>query len=242
VSWWAGSRDSELYGCLIYDNGWPATDRGHGHAVYTQNQDGTKVVADCIMTGGHGYTMHAYGSKKAYVDNYRIEGNIVYKADLFLVGGGRPSRHILVQKNLLHGVSMQIGYGAPYNEDCEVRDNLIVDGTLNIKRYKKVTKEGNTVLPKGSKRPGGSKVFLRPSKYDPRRAHLAVFNWDKKPEVAVLLGDFLKPGQSYRLISPRDPFGKPLLAGKYDGKAIVVPVQGEFAAFVLHKGPAGAKE
>src|SRR5262249_21049126 len=74
VSWWVGSRDSELHGCIIYDNGWPATDRGHGHAIYTQNQEGTKTISDCIMTGGHGYTMHAYGSKRAYVDNYLIEG------------------------------------------------------------------------------------------------------------------------------------------------------------------------
>src|SRR5262249_25898504 len=37
VSWWTASTDSELYGCLIYDNGWTATDRGHGHAIYTQN-------------------------------------------------------------------------------------------------------------------------------------------------------------------------------------------------------------
>jgi hypothetical protein len=64
VSFWSGARDSELYGCLIYDNGWQGTDRGHGHAVYTQNRDGTKTIRDCIMTGGFGFTMHAYGSKE----------------------------------------------------------------------------------------------------------------------------------------------------------------------------------
>jgi hypothetical protein len=59
VSWWAESRDSERYGCLIYDNGWKAPDRGHGHAIYTQNNEGIKTIADCIMTGGYGYTLHA---------------------------------------------------------------------------------------------------------------------------------------------------------------------------------------
>lgn len=43
VSWWAPSKDSELYGCLIYDNGWAGTDRGHGHAIYTQNAGGTML-------------------------------------------------------------------------------------------------------------------------------------------------------------------------------------------------------
>ena len=89
------------------------TDRGHGHAIYTQNEDGTKTVTDCIMTGGYGYTMHAYGSKRAYVDNYLIEGNIAYKANMFLIGGGRPSHDIRVLENYLYGVSMQIGYSAP---------------------------------------------------------------------------------------------------------------------------------
>ncbi len=46
VSWWRGSIDSELCGAIIYDNGWKAPDRGHGHAIYTQNQDGTKTVSD----------------------------------------------------------------------------------------------------------------------------------------------------------------------------------------------------
>ena len=42
------------------------------------------------MTGGFGYSMHAYGSSRAYVDNYVAEGNIVYDAGQFLIGGGRP--------------------------------------------------------------------------------------------------------------------------------------------------------
>src|SRR5262249_25038322 len=112
VSFWSSARDSELHGYLIYDNGWPATDPGHGHAVYTQNQNGPKVITDCIMTGGHGYTLHAYGSKRAYVDNFRIEGNVAYNAGTFLVGGGRPSHHIRVLDNYLYGVSMKIGYSA----------------------------------------------------------------------------------------------------------------------------------
>ena len=61
VSWWAASQDSEMHGCLIYDNGWAGTDRGHGHAIYTQNNEGLKTISDCIFTGGYGYTLHAYG-------------------------------------------------------------------------------------------------------------------------------------------------------------------------------------
>jgi hypothetical protein len=235
ISFWSGAKDSEVHGCLLYDNGWPAVDRGHGHAIYTQNQDGIKTIADCIMTGGHGYSLHAYGSARAYVDNYLVEGNIVYQAGPFLIGGGRPSRHVRVRNNYLYGVSMQVGYAAPFNEDCEVRDNVVVDGSLSIHKYKRAVREGNLVLPKGMARPKEGRAVLRPNKYDPRRAHLALFNWAKGPAMEVGLGAFLKKGDRYRLMSPRDFFGKPALAGTYDGKRVRVPLAGEFAAFVLLK-------
>jgi hypothetical protein len=235
VSFWRTARDCEIYGCLIYDNGWPATDRGHGHAIYTQNETGIKTIADNIMTGGHGYTLHAYGSKKAYVNNFHVEGNIAYAAGAFLVGGGRPSTGIRVLNNYLHGVQLRLGYSAPYNEDCEVRGNVVVNAPLEINRFRKVVKKDNLVLGEKDRRPAGARVVVRPSKYDPHRAHLAIFNWQKTPVVPIDTGTFLKPGERFRLLDPRDFFGKPVLEGKYDGKPIRVPLKGEFAALVLQK-------
>jgi hypothetical protein len=237
ISWWKGSTDSEVHGCLIYDNGWKAPDRGHGHAIYTQNKDGVKAISDCIMTGGFSYTMHAYGSSRAYVDNYLIEGNIAYNAGPFLIGGGRPSQGIRATKNMLHGVSMQVGYTAKENEDCEIRDNVIVNGGLSINKFKQVVNEGNLVLAKNAPRPAGQdvRVELRPNRYDPQRANVAVFNWAKKPAVELRFGKFLKPADNYRLMSPRDFYGEPVAAGTFDGKPVAVPIDGEFAAFVLLK-------
>jgi len=235
VSFWRGATDSELHGCIIYDNGWDAPDRGHGHAVYTQNENGTKTISDCIMTGGYGSTMHAYGSSRAYVDNYLVEGNIAYKGGRFLIGGGRPSRGIRALNNYLHGVSMQVGYSAPHNEDCEIRDNVIVDGGLHIKDYRKVVKEDNLVLGKNAPRPQEPpvRVELRPNRYDPDRANLAIFNWAKQPVVELKLTSFLKEGDGYRLMNPRDFFGKPVAAGTFNGRGIQLPVKGEFAALVI---------
>ena len=59
--------------------------------------------------------------------------------------------------------------------------------------------------------------------------------YERRPEVEVDAGEFLKAGESYRLLDPRDVFGKPVRAGKADGRPIRVPVAGEFAAFVLMK-------
>jgi hypothetical protein len=240
ISWWKGSTDSEVYGCIIYDNGWKAPDRGHGHAIYTQNQDGLKIISDCIMSGGYGYTLHAYGSSQAYVDNYLVAGNVCYDAGTFLIGGGRPSRNIRAAGNYLYNVNMQIGYSAPYNENCGIRDNLIVGGGLQINNYRNVVQEGNLILGKNDPRPKDAdvRIVLRPNRYDPNRVNLAVFNWAKKPAVDVLPKSFLKAGDAYRLMNPREFFGKPVVSGTFDGKPIRVPVDGEFAAFVLLKEPA----
>ncbi|MBI4657898.1 MAG: hypothetical protein HY735_03455 [Verrucomicrobia bacterium] len=235
VSWWAGSKESELHGCIIYDNGWEAPDRGHGHAIYTQNNDGIKTISDCILTGGHGYTLHAYGSSRADVNNYLVTGNICYNGGPFLIGSGRPSRNIRVLTNFLYRVSMRIGYNAPHNEDCEMRGNWIIGGNLAVEKYKSVTNEDNRVLSDNASRPSGTNVFLLPNRYDSDRANLVVFNWDKRPSMEVQLNDFLRQGERFRILHPREFFGKPILEGNYDGQAINVPVRDEFAAFVLIK-------
>lgn len=235
VSWWAASQDSEMHGCLIYDNGWAGTDRGHGHAIYTQNNEGIKTISDCIFTGGYGYTLHAYGSSRADVNNYLVEGNIAYDAHTFLLGGGQPSHGIRVLTNCFYGVPVQLGYNAPTNEDCEVRGNLIVDSGLSINRFKRVVSEDNLILARNDARPGGARVFFRVNKYDSRRANLAIFNWERQSSVVVEVSRLLKPGDGFRLLNPRDFFGQPILTGRAAGPSIKVPMDGEFAAFVVMK-------
>jgi len=238
VSWWVASKDSELYGCLIYNNGWAATDRGHGHCVYTQNQDGVKTVSNCIMSCMFDgtFTLHAYGSKNAWVDNYVAEENIVYGKGPFLIGGGKPSHNILSRRNYLYGVSMRIGYNAPENEDCEVRDNVIIAGALEITKYKKAVSENNVLIGRNDKRPAEPRVVFLPNKYDPARAHLAVFNFAQAPQVPVKMAQFLKAGDKVRLLDPKDFYGKPLWEGTAEGETLNVPTPGEFAVYVVLKG------
>ncbi|HEV2970789.1 MAG TPA: right-handed parallel beta-helix repeat-containing protein [Pirellulales bacterium] len=237
VAFWSGAADSEIYGCLIYDNGWKAPDRGHGHAIYTQNKDGLKTITNCIITGGYSYSVHAYGSKQAFVDHYLIQQNICYDAGRFLVGGERPSHDIRVLGNSLANVGMQIGYGATENDDCEVRDNLVLNGDLRLNKFKKVIQSGNQTIRPNDPRPSEpARVVIQPSRYDPSRAHLAIFNWARTPTVAltpVRLKGFAKPGDNLRLLNPRDFYGKPLLKVVLGDQSIEVPIQGEFAAFVL---------
>ena len=231
VGWWVESTDSEMHGCIIYNNGWKAPDRTHGHCIYTQNETGVKTITNCILTvpeWGGAYTMHAYGSKKAFVDNFVIEDNIAYERGPFLVGGGRPSNHIRVARNYLHGVNLQIGM-TKENEDCEVRDNVVAKGKISINNYKKVVDEGNV-----REMPAGKAVLI-PNKHDPTRAHVAVYNGAKAASVALDVSKVLKPGDGYRLLDPKDVYGKPVAEGVVEGPSLQVPMTGEFSAFVLVK-------
>jgi hypothetical protein len=238
VSWWRGSIDSELYGCLLYNNGWLGTDRGHGHCIYTQNETGVKTVSNCIMTCTYDgtQTVQAYGSDKAFVDHYLFEENICYAKGRFLVGGGKPSRGIRVFRNYLYDVGLQLGYSAPENEDCEVRDNVVVNHGISIQKFKQVVNEGNLVVPKGAPRPAGARTVLLPNRYDPDRAHLAVFNWAGAGDVEVPACAFLKPDEAFQLYDPKDFFGRPVHEGRCAGASFRVPMTGEFGVWVVIRG------
>lgn len=43
-------KNAELYGCVIYNNGWDIAGSGHGHGIYTQNDtSGTIKLLDNIF-------------------------------------------------------------------------------------------------------------------------------------------------------------------------------------------------
>jgi len=250
VGFWRPAVDAEIHGCLIYGVGSIGPDRYHGPGIYTQNETGTKTLTDNILFGNYSTTIQAYGSSRAPVSGFRIEGNITFAPvkegdrQRLLIGGGQPSRRITVADNILYEVPLELGYDAPHNEDAVVTGNWVVNAGLSINRFKQVTESGNTVIPPGSQRPDRpADIILRPSHYVPGRGNLAIFNWARRSHVDVDLTALLAPGQPFSIVSALDFFGKPMVAGRFDGRPVSVPIpieprtgNGEFCAFVVLPG------
>ena len=253
---WSNGEGGEIYGCIIYNNGWEAPDRGHGHAIYTQNKTATKRLVDNIMFNQFCYGIHAYGSSKAFINNFHVEGNVSFNNGAakdpkslnpaILVGGGSPSEHVAVIENCTYstgysGTSLQLGYGAN-NKDAVVRDNYFV-GPASLRKWEALAVTGNTFIalatpvqvePPGGDlaagntivkgRPTGVRVFVRPNRYEPGRAHIIVYNWDKKSEVEADVSAVLRAGAKFKVASAQDFFGKSVLEGTYDGKPLRLPM------------------
>lgn len=236
VSWWRNSIDSDLYGCVITDNGWQGVDRGHGHCIYTQNQDGAKLISNCILSAklSGQQTVQAYGSKNAYVDNYLCEDNVAYGMGRFLIGGGRPSNNIRVYRNHLYQVDLQLGYNAPFNVDCDLRDNRIFRGSLVIQNYQTVKQEGTWIF-KENEKPTKTEAFVLPNVYEQGRAHVVIYNWSGDATTMVNVSKLMTDGQSFVLLDPKKMYGDPVQTGVVMNGTVEIPTPGEFSVYVLRK-------
>jgi hypothetical protein len=107
-SFWMPAQGAEIYGSLIYNNGWQGTDRAHGHGIYTENQTGLKTISDNILFQGFGEGIQCYGSSQAFVQNYLFDGNTIFNSGALssdgddynlLIGGGPGPQNITVTNN-----------------------------------------------------------------------------------------------------------------------------------------------
>jgi hypothetical protein len=306
ISWWVDAEDAETYGCIFEHNGWKGAAHSPGHDIYTQNLKGVKRIVDNIFWGGYGYGLHCYGSDRAFVNGYHIEGNILFSKGIdatpdgntnTVVGSGNPSHNITFINNISYmpptsnRVNTSLYYQRQPSVDLVCKDNYFAGGrfALVLGCWEKISGSGNTFFARSlvsmqpldkldPKRRGeyswdnneyiagtwpkpfdigwsvledtvdfkgwqtrtgldknskweetawhaarGVKVFVRPNKYEPGRAHIAVLNWDRAQAMAVDLSGVLKQGQPYRIFNVQKLWDAPVAWGTYDGKPVAVP-------------------
>ena len=162
-SFWGSEQageGGEIYGCVIYHNGWRGPDRGHGHGIYAQNAKGTKRIVDNVIFNQFGYGLHAYGSDKAFLRGFHVEGNVAFNngclagldqrtIDL-MVGGGSAIEGLTVVDNCTHGGGLRIGYASDVrNRGIAVRGNYIRGGA-RFDAIEQMIFSHNTVIAPGT--------------------------------------------------------------------------------------------
>jgi hypothetical protein len=139
------------------------------------------------------------------------------------------------------GTAANIGYSKGIASPTIV-DNYLVggDALALVNAFRPLTMTGNFLYGRisgfqasefaantyTSSRPTGVKVFTRPNRYEPGRANVTIYNWDKADAVDVKLTGVLTAGQPYELRNAQNFFGPPVLTGVYDGTPLHVPMTG----------------
>ena len=160
IGFWSPATNSEIYGCIIYNNGWQGADkdRGHGHAIYAQNEVGTKQIRDNILFNQFGYGVHIYTEKGA-IQGFDLEGNVSFNNgvitrdgnhyDNYLVGGYQPADRITLRENYGYhtphkaGRNLELGFHAT-NNAVIVESNFFAGGSVTIKWWTNIAVAGNT--------------------------------------------------------------------------------------------------
>ncbi|MEZ5399701.1 MAG: malectin domain-containing carbohydrate-binding protein [Bryobacteraceae bacterium] len=160
---WKEATGAEAYGNLIFNNGFVASDRGHGHGIYSQNQNGIKKITDNILFNGFGFGIHLYGSGSAWVKNYTVEGNVAFNSgaleggrsgNIIVAGGADGNRGMIVKDNHFYNYPHDVGYaeiGWPWssgNGDGVITGNYFIGGVdaAWVVDYQTMQFSNNTLL------------------------------------------------------------------------------------------------
>ncbi|MFN8423935.1 MAG: hypothetical protein U0470_11345 [Anaerolineae bacterium] len=268
IDLWTTATDAELYGSIIYHNGWDETNGGHGHGIYTQNKmPSVKKIDDNIFFSQYGMNIRAWSTNQ-FVDNFEFEGNIAFnggslseyasrKFNFFVVGNNpkAPTRNLVARHNYTFAGNTTTtpacnAFGPNYGAvDMRLEDNhllgqLRVTGPYTNAVIARNTILGGTALPfitgtgfRPEDYPDnvyaqdvpttGAEVFVRPNRYEPGRANVAIYNWGGADAVNVDAGALgLSPGDRYEIIHAMDYYNDRLVRTYDGGGTIAVPMTG----------------
>lgn len=152
VEFWSHAIEGEVYGCVIYDNGC----NDHQHGIYTQNDTAIKRITDCLIFDNSGWGIHAYGTEHAHLNNFHIEGNILWNNGIIYkeynrnihIGGGNVAENPVVVRNFSyfdpnndpnHGISADMAFDKGV-KNAVIKDNWFSAGAA--KEYALMLQDG----------------------------------------------------------------------------------------------------
>jgi hypothetical protein len=251
---WTPATDAEAYGNVISYNGWDASDRGHGHGIYTQNQaPSVRRVVDNILFDQFAIGVQAYTGGGS-IDNIQLEGNVAFGNGALsktsgytynlLVGGMVVAASPSLVSNFTYtppaaGGNVDLGYNAGCTNAAVSNNYFTGANSLAVVACATgLSISGNTfyggtsgftpsTFPSNtylSARPTANRVFVRPNQYEAGRANVVVYNWQLLSSVSVDLSGVLQAGAAFEVRNAQDFFAAPVLSGTYAGGAVSIPM------------------
>lgn len=173
-----GYVGAEVYGNIIYNNGWTAPDRTHGHGIYPQNVSATipmVIENNVVFNNFSSYNIHVYAESPVVV-NTIVKDNITFNGTL-LVGGSSSFDNITVLNNFHYGTGyLRLGYSSnPINRSILVKNNTVKEiqmkkwnnAVLQDNRYNILSYELAPVSITGTKPyPTTNEIIWQQNKYD----------------------------------------------------------------------------
>ena len=248
LGFWENASDSEIYGCLIYNNGVSKEE----HGIYSVNKVGAKKITDNIIFNqtGMGISIHKGNPREGTpnLKGFDIEGNISFNNGSVLpapLKAGAKGR--VTYYNILVGMGSSVEnlrlvnnftyYSQPGSGRVQIgtppfgtNRNLLMQNNYFVESFETVNWEGANIkgnIVASDHVPTETKVYVRPNKYEPGRANIVVYNWKKQNTVvANIAASGLKIGQRFEVRNAQDFFAPPVLTGTYNGQPITLPMTG----------------
>lgn len=132
-----------VYGCISYNHGETAPDRGHGHSLYIQNDDAghLKLVKHSIFGRSAGYGVHGFATTTG-IRNMRFQENVLLPGSAHLIGSLQSDDGITFDGNhCVQGPSL--GYGEYDHTNLTCTNNIMCG--LDIKDYTSGTISNNII-------------------------------------------------------------------------------------------------
>jgi hypothetical protein len=155
---WGYATNSEICGCIIFNNGYTATNGGaHGHGIYIQNNlGGRKLVRNTIISHSYAQGINCY-SQGGIINDIDYNGNVIFRngGKNMSIGGYKPAFGITVSNSVLYQgtgidyrytVNVQLGLGVTNMDNFIFVSNTVVGGYTEINLWTNGVVSGNRFI------------------------------------------------------------------------------------------------
>lgn len=144
ISSYSNGKNGEYYGNVVYNNGWDAPDRTHGHGSYTQNNSDFKRFENNFFFNNFKNNTQMYGSDRAFCRNFTWVGNVFFNGSM--AWWGPNIENLTVTDNYTYRHFFKVGNSlSSTNIKANIQNNYFMYGVFLDEFTQNVTFKNNTI-------------------------------------------------------------------------------------------------